>query len=60
LKILSVFNVLARVGEDEAKFVVGCLEDAERAIQRTIDNLDVLHEGPFCAVRSERSERLEG
>jgi hypothetical protein len=42
-KVFDILNVLPRPRKEKSKLLIGRLEEAERAIQRTVDNLDVLH-----------------
>src|ERR1700733_122030 len=42
-KVFDVLNVLPRFRKEKGKLFVGRQKEAERAIQRTADDLDVLH-----------------
>src|SRR3984885_11969421 len=42
-KVFDILNVLPRPRKEKSKLLIGRLEEAERAIQRTVDNLYVLH-----------------
>ena len=42
-KVFDVLNVLPRFRKEEGKLFIGRLKDAERAIQRAVDDLDVFH-----------------
>ncbi len=42
-QVLGVLHILLRFRKQERKLLVRRLEDAESAIQRTIDDLNVLH-----------------
>jgi hypothetical protein len=42
-EVFDVLNVLPRFGKEKGKLFIGRLKEAERAIQRTVDDLDVLH-----------------
>jgi hypothetical protein len=41
-KVFDILNVLLRPRKEKSKLLIGRLEEAERAIQRTVDNLYVL------------------
>ena len=42
-KVFDVLNVLPRFRKEKGKLFIGRLKEAERAIQRAVDDLDVLH-----------------
>ncbi len=42
-EIFGVLDVLSRFRKEQDEFLVRRLEEAERTIQRSIDNLDILH-----------------
>jgi len=42
-KVFYVLNVLPRFRKEKGKLFIGRLKEAERAIQRAVDDLDVLH-----------------
>ena len=58
-KVFDVLNVLPRFGKEKGKFFVGRLKDAERAIQRTVDDLNVLHSNAETGRRTARTSSVD-